>query len=161
VKKQEEVQSPAFITSEKILGRVGFLLNKGAQRVREVYEEILKPMGLTGRHAGILLILEEMGTITQQEIGKCTRIDRTTMVDMVDDLERLGLVERQEHPTDRRSHAIFLTPKCREVLPSIERLCQEAESQFLDCLTPKEKKDLIQILRKLVLSHYAVPKAAR
>ena len=161
MKKQEEVPSSAFITSEKILGRVGFLLNKGAQRVREVYEEILRPMGLTGRHAGILLILEEKGSITQQEIGKCAHIDRTTMVDMVDDLERLGLVERKEHPTDRRSHSIYLTQKCREALPSIEKLCQVAESQFLSCLSAKEQKDLIQILRKLVLSHYALSKESR
>jgi DNA-binding MarR family transcriptional regulator len=140
------------------LGRVGFLLNKGAQRVREVYEEVLRPMHLTGRHVGVLLIVQEKGSITQQEIGKCAHIDRTTMVDLVDDLEKAGLVERKEHPTDRRSHSIFLTRKCRESLSSIEKLCQQAEDQFLDCLTDKERKDLIQILRKLVLSHYA-PKA--
>ena len=158
MKKTEEIIQPAFITSEKILGRVGFLLNKGAQRVREVYEEVLKPMSLTGRHVGVLLIVQEKGSITQQEIGKCAHIDRTTMVDLVDDLEKAGLVERKENPTDRRSHSIFLTRKCRESLPSIEKLCQKAEDQFLDCLTDKERKELIQILRKLVLSHYA-PKA--
>lgn len=158
MKKTEEIIQPAFITSEKILGRVGFLLNKGAQRVREVYEEILRPMSLTGRHVGVLLIVQEKGSITQQEIGKCAHIDRTTMVDLVDDLEKAGLVERKENPTDRRSHSIFLTRKCRESLPSIEKLCQEAEDRFLDCLTEKERKDLVRVLRKLVLSHYA-PKA--
>jgi DNA-binding MarR family transcriptional regulator len=154
VKKTEEIPQPAFITSERILGRIGFLLNKGAQKVREVYEETLKPFGLTGRHAGVLFIVQEKGSITQQEIGKCAHIDRTTMVDVVDDLEKLGLVERKANPTDRRSHSIFLTRKCRESLPSIEKLCSKAENDFLECLTEKEHKELVRILRKLVLSHY-------
>jgi len=160
-KKAQPAQLPILIPIEKLLGRSGFLLNKAAQRVREVYEEALKPTGLTAKHAGVLMILEEKGSLSQNELGKCAYIDRTTVVGLMDDLERLGLVERKEHPTDRRSHAIYLTAKGKDVLPVIDKQALEMEREFLDCLSAQEQKSLIQILRKLVLNHFTVSKESR
>jgi DNA-binding MarR family transcriptional regulator len=161
LKKSQPSQLPILIPTEKLLGRSGFLLIKAAQRVREVYEEALKPTGLTAKHAGVLMILEEKGSLSQHELGKCAYIDRTTVVGLMDDLERLGLVERKEHPTDRRSHAIYLTTKGKDVLPVIDKHALEMERAFLDCLSTPEQKSLIQILRKLVLNHFTVSKDAR
>jgi len=159
--KKPSAPLPLFIPTEKLLGRSGFLLNKAAQRVREVYEETLKPTGLTAKHAGVLMILEERGTLSQNELGKCAYIDRTTVVGLMDDLEKMGLVERKEHPTDRRSHAIFLTPRGKELLPVIDKHAVAMERKFLGCLNAQEQKGLIQTLRKLVLNHFNVSKESR
>jgi DNA-binding MarR family transcriptional regulator len=161
IKKTSQAPLPLFIPTEKLLGRSGFLLNKAAQRVREVYEEALKSTGLTAKHAGVLMILEEKGSLSQNELGKCAYIDRTTVVGLMDDLEKLGLVERKEHPTDRRSHAIYLTAKGKEILPVIDKHAVEMERKFLGCLSSQEQKSLIQILRKLVLNHFNVSKEPR
>ena len=160
-KKGPETPLPTLIPSEKLLGRSSFLLNKAAQRIRDIYEEVLRPANLTGKHIGILFILEEKGSISQNELGKCAYIDRTTIVGLIDDLEKEGLVERKEHPTDRRSHAIYLTAKGKEALPAFDKKALEIEQKFLDCLSAQEQKNLIQILRKLVLSHFTVSKDLR
>lgn len=154
VKKLSENPSGALILSERLLGRAGFLLNKAAQRIRDLYEEGLKPLGIIGKHAGVLMVLQEKGSISQNEIGKCVYIDRTSMVSVIDDLEKLGLVERKEHPTDRRSHIIYMTAKGKEFLPGAEQLTAEVEKKFLACLSGKEQKDMLRILKKLVLNHY-------
>ena len=161
VEKTTPAPLPIFIPTEKLLGRSGFLLNKAAQRVREIYEEVLKPTGLTAKHAGVLMILEERGSLSQNELGKCAYIDRTTVVGLMDDLEKMGLVERKEHPTDRRSHAIFLTPRGKEILPVIDKHAVAMERKFLGCLNAQEQKGLIQTLRKLVLNHFNVSKESR
>ncbi|HXL73802.1 MAG TPA: MarR family transcriptional regulator [bacterium] len=161
VKKAPQAPLPTFIPTEKLLGRSGFLLNKAGQRVREVYEEALKPTGLTAKQAGVLMILEERGSLSQQELGKCAYLDRTTVVGLMDDLEKMGLVERKEHPTDRRSHAIYLTPKGKEILPVIDKHAEAMERKFLGCLNAQEQKSLIQTLRKLVLNHFNVSKESR
>src|SRR5690242_3664624 len=106
--------SPASGIPQMILERAGFLLNKAAQKIRETVEEALKPFGLAGRHLGVLAAIQERGSLTQQEVGKCMRIDRTTMVQVIDDLEKLSLVERKDNPQDRRAYALFLTAKGRE-----------------------------------------------
>ena len=140
---------------EVILERMGFLLNRVALKQRELVEEVLKPFGLIGKHLGILLLIEDRGSLPQQEIGKCMYIDRTTMVGMIDDLEKLGYVERKAHPTDRRAHALYLTAKGREVLPKLYRLSLEAEKKLLKPLPAGDQKQLGRILRQLVLAHHS------
>ena len=157
-KKHESAMEATTWFSERLLGRAGFLLNKTAQKIREAYEEQLTPLGLTGKHYGVLAVLDEKGSITQHEIGKCIYIDRTTMVSVIDDLEKLGLVERKEHPTDRRSHAIYMTAKGKETLPKAHQLGVLVEKRFLECLSAKEQKELVKLLRQLVVTHYAVAK---
>ncbi len=138
---------------EVLLGRMGFLLNKGGQKIREAYQEALAPLGIDGKEWGVLLVLNEKGSVSQHEIGKCTHIDRTTMVSLVDELEKKGLVERQEHPTDRRSHALVLTPKGKEILPKAHKLSEAADKKFLSSLSTHEQKEIFKLLKKLVLSH--------
>ena len=153
--KAEEAPAAELGLSECLLGRTGFLLNKAAHRIKESYEEHLGPLGLAGKHYGVLSVLEERGSITQHEIGKCVYVDRTTMVGIIDDLEKKGLVERKEHPTDRRSHAVYLTAKGKETLGKAHHLASSVDKQFSETLSVKEQKELRQILRKLVVAHYS------
>ena len=158
-RKPEEPAGDELGFSEALLGRTGFLFKKAAHRIRESYEGRLGPLGLAGKHYGVLSVLEERGSITQHEIGKCVYVDRTTMVGIIDDLEKKGLVERKEHPTDRRSHAVYLTAKGKETLGKAHHLASSVDKQFLECLSAKEQKELRQILRKLVVAHYSSTKA--
>jgi DNA-binding MarR family transcriptional regulator len=48
----------------------------------------------------------ERGSLSQQAIGERLRIDRTTMVALIDDLERGGYVKRERNPHDRRAYVI-------------------------------------------------------
>lgn len=144
--------------SGAVLEQLGFLLGKAVQKLHEFQGETLGPLGLTGKHLGILLVLKEKGSISQHEIGQCVHIDRTTMVAMIDDLEKLGLVERQGHPTDRRSHMVYLTAKGKVVLPKAHGLARTSQKKLLSSLTAKEQKALIDLLRKLVLTHFATNK---
>jgi len=137
-----------------ILDRAGFLLNRAAQKIREDAERVLKPFGLTGRHVGVLTVIHEKGSIPQMEIGKCIYIDRTTMVQLVDDLEKLNLVERRANPSYRRAHALFLTAKGKEILPKALALGMAVEREFLSCLSAKDQRELGRILKHLVLAHY-------
>ncbi len=140
-----------------ILERMGFLLNRAALKQREMVEEALKPYGLIGKHLGILLLIQEKGALPQMEVGKCMYIDRTTMVNMIDDLEKLGYVERKAHPTDRRAHALYLTAKGRELLPKLYQLGIKAEKKLLAPLSSNDRTDLSRILRELVLAHHIAP----
>ena len=61
---------------------------------------------LTIKHFGCLTVIADEGRLSQS--GLCTRmrVDRTTMVAIVDDLEAAGFVERQRNPVDRRAYAL-------------------------------------------------------
>src|ERR1700733_2326524 len=94
-KKPLETTGPLFLL-ESLLDRMLFLLKKATLKAQEFSEENLGPLGLTGRHLGVMLVIEEKGSISQQEIGKCVQMDRTTMVQVIDELEKMNLVELKE-----------------------------------------------------------------
>jgi DNA-binding MarR family transcriptional regulator len=159
LKKKKEPSLPVLQLPAFVLERVSFLLNRLGQRIRETTEEALKPYQITGKHVGVMTIIHERGSIQQNEIGLCMHIDRTTMVDVVDDLENKGLVERKNNPVDRRAYALVLTPKGKSILPRVQKLGMAAERRFLSHLNPKDQKELIGILQKLVRAHFTEGKA--
>jgi DNA-binding MarR family transcriptional regulator len=66
------------------------------------------------------------------ELGAMARMTLPAMSELVDDLERLGIVERRPDPTDGRAKLICLTEAgwdamrtAREVIAEIERECAE------------------------------------
>ena len=69
-----------------------------------------------GEHAvtpglfGVLVIIEANPDLKQSELARATHLDRSTVVTVIDNLERRGLVDRRAALNDRRSNAIRLTP---------------------------------------------------
>ena len=75
-------------------------------------------------------------------------IDPSTMVSLIDDLERAGLAERRPHPTDRRARAVAITPKGRRLLDRARRMAAQVDSEVLRGLTAAERRDLMTLLRR-------------
>ena len=73
-------------------------------------------------------------------------IDRTTMVALLDELERKALVSRQPHPADRRKNEIVLNAAGRNALAEGGRRLDACESAFLSGLDASEARSLKRAL---------------
>lgn len=129
---------------------VGFVLGKAAQRAAAMVEQALQPFGLKARHYGVLVTLQDRGAWTQRQVGDLLAIDRTTMAAIVDDLERLGLAERRPHPSSRRAHALQLTARGRELLPTLVAMVASAERDLLASIEEHDRRTLFRLLARLV-----------
>lgn len=130
----------------------GFLLNYNARIIRERLMEVLSPMHLTLRELGLLRILADEGTLNQHELGRKHGIDRTSVVQLIDQLEARQLVERSRNKDDRRSKLIFLTPRGRKTLLQAKRLVEKEQKAFLSDLSEEEWEILRVLLLKLLSS---------
>ncbi len=110
--------------------------------------EALASVGLTPALFGVLNVLRARDGAIQQEIASSMGIDPSTMVSLIDDLERAGLAERRPHPTDRRARAVAITPKGRRLLDRARRMATEVDSEVLRGLTAAERRDLMTLLRR-------------
>ena len=128
----------------------GFLLSKSAQRVREMLNEALSSLQITCSHFGVLWLLHEDGAMSQQQACEILRIDRSTMVNLVDDLERLSYVERKPDANDRRVHLLSITAAGKSSLPKMSALAREVEQSFSAPLSKTEWKLLNDLLRRLL-----------
>jgi DNA-binding MarR family transcriptional regulator len=85
---------------------------------------------------------------TQRAIGTAMGIDPSTMVSLVDALQRDGLATRRPHPNDRRAHAVTITAKGRRVLERARKMANEAEDEVLGGLAMSERADLLELMRR-------------
>ena len=127
----------------------GFMLAKAAQKIANIAQEGLAPLQLDTRQAGLLATIKKYEPVTQTRISKLLRIDRTTMVALIDDLENRGLVVRTESPKDRRVNNLALTAKGTEILDQAWKKILESEEIGLQSLSTSEKQSLIKMLEKI------------
>jgi DNA-binding MarR family transcriptional regulator len=133
-----------------LLDSPGFLLGKAAQRAGELAEAALQPFGLKVRHYGVLVTLRQFGGMSQQELGARLQIDRTTMVAVVDELSRRGLVEREADPDDRRAHVVRITGVGYHTLVEAAVGMTKADDSLLVRLTPEQRAQVSDVLLRLL-----------
>lgn len=126
----------------------GFLIAKAHQRLFSMFFQECQKVGLEVPGPGILHVLEESGPLSQQQLGRLLRIDRTTMVKLIDALEDHGLAKRKDHPEDRRAYLIEITPAGRKALRTIQSLADKMEAELLGAFTEDERK----IVRRALLT---------
>lgn len=132
-----------------LLDRDGALLVIAARTGQELAGRRLAPMGLTVRLCGVLNLLAE-GPISQQALGEQLGIDRTTVVELIDELEQQGVVVRRRKSGDRRAYALHLTPKGRTVQKRAAKAFDGAADEFFNALKPAERRAMAGMMRRLI-----------
>jgi len=113
-------------------------------------DEALRPFGLTfARYeALVLLAFSRRGALPLGKMGDRLMLHPTSVTNIVDRLERQGLVERTAHPTDRRTTLASITDDGRRVVGK----ATEAVSSTgfgLAALTDEEQDQLTALVRKV------------
>jgi DNA-binding MarR family transcriptional regulator len=110
--------------------------------------EALESIGLTPALFGVLNFLGAREGAIQQEIGSAMGIDPSTMVALIDQLERGGLAKRRPRARDRRAREVVITPKGRRTLERGRGLAGQVEDDVLRGLTAAERGQLLTLLRR-------------
>lgn len=134
-----------------LANRPGALLVIAARTGQDLARRRLSPMGLSVQLCGVLNLLA-LGAISQQALGDQLGIDRTTMVELIDQLEQQGVVVRRRNPSDRRSYALSLTPRGRSVQKRAARAFEAAADDFFGPLRPAEQQALTDMLQRIIAS---------
>lgn len=128
---------------------VGFLLAKAYQRACAIFKEEFDHFDLTPHQFGLLAFLWREDGLSQTELSARSQIDRTTMGGIIDRLEKEGLVERRDHPEDRRAYQVFLTTKGKSLEDKLCRVANRVQHKVNTPLTSEEQTTLIRLLEKL------------
>jgi DNA-binding MarR family transcriptional regulator len=131
--------------------RLGFLLGRAHMALRALVERELAPLGLGVKELGALSVLAEEGPLSQQRLGERQGVDRTTMVAVVDNLERGGLVERRRDQRDRRAYSLHATAEGRRALMRAVDAARRAEDEFLASIPERDRRRLYELLQRLLV----------
>jgi DNA-binding MarR family transcriptional regulator len=134
---------------EPLASATGFLLSWNGQRTAYMFTAALEPLGLRPSHFGVLTLIESHPGSAQRELVTRSLIDPSSMVAVIDELEKMGLAERRTHPEDRRKHAVYLTVRGRRTLERARTVSAEMAETLLAPLDEREREALRNLLRKL------------
>ena len=124
----------------------GYLLAFIAERATERFERALADQRIRTKHASVLAIIDAEGPMSQRELCRRLRIDKSPMVGLVDDLEHLKFAERRRDGNDRRIQAIHLTDRGRDAVARIIELADEENERTFGVLDADERAQLHSLL---------------
>lgn len=135
----------------EIIGRAGRIM----QHVDRALEAKFEEFGISRASFDVLAALRRNGKpykLTQRELMRSLFRTSGSMSLRIDALEKQGLVERTPDIDDRRSVFVSLTPKGVDLLEGLIPEHLENESSLLAGLNAAERKQLIALLRKWLIS---------
>jgi DNA-binding MarR family transcriptional regulator len=126
----------------RMLHDIYVLLDDGDRRV-------LDGFGLTTSQYSVLVLLDEEEGHRLTTVSDGLLRARSTITRIVDQLEALGLVQREDDPDDRRAQRVMLTPTGAERRRVAMDAHQRSLARRLASLTPSEHDQLGRLLGKL------------
>jgi DNA-binding MarR family transcriptional regulator len=136
---------------------VAFLLAQLGHHAAGLFAETIAPLGLTPPHAGILRAIASEPGPSQQSLSVQLGLLPSRVVAYVDELEDRGYVERRRNPTDRRLHALFLTPAGKKLMRRLSELARRHELQMTASLDAAQRDKLRELLSAVAQDQGLMP----
>lgn len=125
---------------------LGFVLHDVARLLRKRFEQRARGLGLTRSQWQVLAHLANHEGIHQGGLADILEIEPITLVRILDRLEERALVERRQHPKDRRVWLLFLREEAHPVLERMRALGEVTRSEALAAIPHDDRELLMRTL---------------
>lgn len=116
------------------------------QKIQQAATEEFRAVGLSVGQFDMLAQIGAAEGSSQQQIADALLVTKSNVTQLLDRMERAGLVERQQHG---RTNHLYLTMEGRRLHDQIVPAHERHIAQLLAVLTPEEVAALGSTLRKL------------
>lgn len=131
-------------------GLLGYTLRRAQLAVFQDFIVKMKGFDLRPAQFSVLAIIQANPGLKQSRVSEALGINRANFVALLDGLEKRKLAKRAPAPGDRRSNALYLTPKGEAHLNDAFRHLQSHHERRLDeTLGTADKQRLLALLARL------------
>jgi DNA-binding MarR family transcriptional regulator len=131
---------------------IGLLLRLLYQHYSQDVDAALREAGfgdIRPAHSNVFPFVPPEG-ITVSGLAELARMRKQSMAEAVEQLERMGYVERRPNPQDRRSRLVFLTERGEAVRPVTHATAARVEERWAELTSPAELEELRAMLLRLL-----------
>ncbi len=128
----------------------GIMLKKAARLFEQVANRILDGLGVTHAQTVILIRLWEKDGQSQIELANSAALDQSTVVRLLDRMERDELIKRVRNTDDRRIFNFYLTTKSKKICKKFEIHSQEMTEIAQEFLSKKEIEKFNQVMSTII-----------
>ena len=148
-KRDLDQVSPPDAPVGSLMGLAGYHMRIAHALVFQDFRNRLGATGITPAHLGILLVVSENKHISQTSLSKAMRMDRSSLVGVIDKLEAKGWLKRGKPTTDRRRNELYITSAGTKMLQEIWPNVQAHEEAITERLTVRERETFLRLLAKV------------
>ena len=131
-------------------GTIGYQLRLAQILAYRAFEERVSQYGGAPRYLGLLGIVAAHPGQPQSRLAEALGLQRSSLVTIIDRLEKDGLLERKATKNDRRTNSLNLTAHGHQVLQDLEVEALRHEEELCAGLTDEEREATVNGLRKIV-----------
>lgn len=97
----------------------------------------------------ILTVVKLNPGVKQKDLARCAKLDRSTMVSIIDQCEKKKWLKRRPYPGDRRAHAIHLMPQGNALIKEMHASVSVLEDKIRNGLGAKKTDQLLALIKDL------------
>lgn len=128
----------------------GLQLTRLGRHWRQAVDAQLRAYGLTAATWRPLFHLGNLGDgVRLKDLAEALDMERPSLGQLVDRLEREGLVERRDAPDDRRGKTIHLTGAGRDIYHQTVRVATQVADALTAQVSDQELADCLRVLDKI------------
>jgi DNA-binding MarR family transcriptional regulator len=143
------INNPGTVDLGRLPGLIGYMLRRAQLAVFQDFVRSYAEFGIRPAQYAALTIIERNPGLKQKDVSEALGIKRANFVAMCAELEKLGLAERHQPPTDRRSYALHLTRKGKALMKKLHAVNARHEERFIARIGEENRDRLISILTAL------------
>jgi DNA-binding MarR family transcriptional regulator len=132
---------------------IGYNMKRALSVVQADLAHVLAEFGLRAVSYSALVVIVRSPGISQSDLADALRIEKSNLVQLIDELANRGLVTRGPVPGDRRRYALLPAETGVALTAEATRAVEAHEERVFAALDRTERAALIALLRRV----WAVP----
>jgi MarR family transcriptional regulator, transcriptional regulator for hemolysin len=126
--------------------RLGFLMHDVSRLRRAVFDDFMKPAGVTRSQWWVLAHLSRRDGMIQSDLAEVLELGKAALGGLVERLEAAQFIARRPDPADRRVKRIHLTPKGTRMVSKMRAQSDAMSERILAGLTARQRRELTAML---------------
>ena len=112
-------------------------------------ENNLKKYGFNPGNPRTLLYIADHEGCRQKDLAETFYVESSTLSSVLTNMEESGFIERRRPEKDKRSYAIYTTPKGKEISEIVRKQFYDSIKTALSGFSPQEAAQLSDYLKRL------------
>lgn len=148
-RKEKHVTPEAPVDLGRLGDSFGYLLRRAQVAVFQRFFDLFAEFDIRPAQYSILAVIESNPGLSQTRLANSLGIKKTNLVAIIDTFEERGLAQRKSLENDRRSHALYLTPKGAALIGQLHRLDAAIDQSISRMMNADERLRLCDVLRQV------------
>ncbi|MDD2727955.1 MarR family winged helix-turn-helix transcriptional regulator [Malikia sp.] len=128
---------------------IGYNARRAALTIIATFIPRMAQFGLRPVEFSVLTLIGHNPGITARQLCATLDLQPPNLVGMIKGLEKRSLLEKRDHPNDRRAQGLHLTAEGESQLEQAQATALALEIDATPRLTPLERVTLLRLLRKI------------